>query len=470
MISDAPDEVSDTYVALLVGSAGPLEKAPSASPGNPAHLYIASQHTEQSRRTGLQGLERLVRLLKQPGAPTPAWDTFPWHQLTARETTYAHAALEARYGPATVRLTLCNLRGVLKQCWRLGLTSAEVYQRAISLSPVSGEAAPAGRMLSREEIDQLIRHVDTLPEPLSTMGAALFAAGLGGGLRRMELTYLLATALTPEGALRVARKGRVQAVQALPAWASNRVRAWVTLRGERFQTPTMFLKVRGEAMTVVDQSPNVRGTWEIIKKLGKSAGLASFMPHDLRRTFASNMMDLGDLSLAQKAMGHRSPTTTVLYDRRGDELVGRTIAKLEGGAFVKGDSKEKELKRDSALKASLGDIAKRKISGKEAAAPSTMPDAADPACEKRTIVDVAPAVKKIKVSSGQELVDRRRIVKPPAFRRNGAPLDMVWASSQALKLVRSGKSHEVICVALTKVGVRRGDGSELQVVDITKIL
>lgn len=52
-------------------------------------------------------------------------------------------------------------------------------------------------------------------------------------------------------------------------------------------------------------------------------------PHDLRRTFAGEMLDAGvDLVTVQKPMGHASPVTTSRYDRRDEK------AKLEAATKI----------------------------------------------------------------------------------------------------------------------------------------
>jgi site-specific recombinase XerD len=64
----------------------------------------------------------------------------------------------------------------------------------------------------------------------------------------------------------------------------------------------------------------------LLQKRGLEAGLPHLSPHDCRRTFISNLLDAGvDLSLVSQLAGHRSLSTTVRYDRRGDESKRRAV-------------------------------------------------------------------------------------------------------------------------------------------------
>ena len=69
--------------------------------------------------------------------------------------------------------------------------------------------------------------------------------------------------------------------------------------------------------------------YTILKKRGEEASLADFTPHDMRRTFAGDLMDAGvDLVTVQKLTGHSNANTTAGYDRRGEVANRQAVKKL----------------------------------------------------------------------------------------------------------------------------------------------
>jgi len=320
--------VTDKLALPELDALAPAADAPDVGP---AQLFVATLLPGASQRTAVEAMQRLLRLW-QIDAP---WQTFAWHQLTARETTYARLALMRDYAPITARTTLSMLRGVLRQAFRVGLMTAETYQRAILLPPVRLESAPAGRMLTDAEIERLATYTRGQPSPQGPLLTAIFAAGLGAGLRREELVALSASALANDRAhLLVRGKGGRERVQALPPWAGEAIAAWLTVRrGLGLTCDAMFTPISPQG-TARDEGFTVLGMWRVISATGQAAGCEHFTPHDLRRTFCSKMLDRADLSSTQKLMGHKSATTTVRYDRRDAKRAEAAVATLEACGFA----------------------------------------------------------------------------------------------------------------------------------------
>lgn len=54
------------------------------------------------------------------------------------------------------------------------------------------------------------------------------------------------------------------------------------------------------------------------------SGSLPFAPHDMRRTYATRLFEMGaDIDTVKKAMGHSSIMTTQRYDKRGEEEMKR---------------------------------------------------------------------------------------------------------------------------------------------------
>ena len=65
-----------------------------------------------------------------------------------------------------------------------------------------------------------------------------------------------------------------------------------------------------------------------MKHLAEAAGVAHFCLHDLRRTMASSMWDLGKGREAQILLGHANISTTAMYDKRGEDSALESVEKL----------------------------------------------------------------------------------------------------------------------------------------------
>jgi len=60
--------------------------------------------------------------------------------------------------------------------------------------------------------------------------------------------------------------------------------------------------------------------YNMLRKRAEEAGVKSFSPHDLRRSFISHLLDKGaDIATISKMAGHANVQTTARYDRRPEE-------------------------------------------------------------------------------------------------------------------------------------------------------
>jgi integrase len=105
---------------------------------------------------------------------------------------------------------------------------------------------------------------------------------------------------------------------------------WISLRGTH--TGPLFLPVN-KAGKVGTTQLSEQAVYTIFRRLSTIAKVERFSPHDLRRSFVSNLLDAGvDLSTVQGLAGHASVTTTTRYDRRGEHAKRRAVELLSFAA------------------------------------------------------------------------------------------------------------------------------------------
>jgi site-specific recombinase XerD len=237
--------------------------------------------------------------------------------LAVNVTFQVRVALSERYAPNTTKRMLAALRGVLKECWRLGLMVHDEYARAADIAPVRGQLPPRGRALKEAELEALFRDCQTDPSVAGVRDAAILGLLYGIGLRRSELVLLDVVDFHPEdGVLTIKGKGRQARSVHVVEETRTVLDRWLRVRG--IVTGPMFFPLT-KSGHLVPKRLTCEGIAQILTKRARAANVERFSCHDLRRSFVTSLLDAGaDLAVVQKLAGHRQISTTAIYDKRGE--------------------------------------------------------------------------------------------------------------------------------------------------------
>ena len=254
-------------------------------------------------------------------------DDIPWHQMRFQHVQKIRQELEAdeNLSYSTVNKYLAAIRGTLKAAWKLGQMSSEDYYRAVSVENVKGERLPTGRHINAGEISAMLATCEQ--DAIGIRDAAILSAWVTTGLRRAELAALDLADYTLNdvyGELVVQGKRNKERTAYIQNGAFYALRDWLAIRGDEDGPLFYSLGNRSKGGRMSSQA-----LYYVLQKRAKLAGVPDITPHDMRRTFISNLLDAGaDLSIAQKLAGHSSPTTTARYDRRPERAKQKAVAML----------------------------------------------------------------------------------------------------------------------------------------------
>ena len=316
-------------------------KRPLPLDQNAAAVYIATL-APTGKRTQAQALRVIASMFD-----TDIY-SLNWGALRYEHTAAIRARLAQSYSPATANKMLSALRRTLKQAWLLGQMTAEEYNRAVELEPVTGETLPTGRELSTDEILALMNACQEDHTPAGIRDAAIIGILYAAGLRRDEVVRLGLSDFDSEtGMLVIHGKSKKQRAAYITNGAADTLKHWIAIRGP--QAGALFVEVnkggnvliKRESMMVkpfrkihgVEVSNKKAGqtifrggaltsqaVYNMLNKRAQQASIKNFSPQDLRRTFISHLLDAGaDLATVSKMAGHTNIQTTARYDHRPEE-------------------------------------------------------------------------------------------------------------------------------------------------------
>jgi integrase len=158
--------------------------------------------------------------------------------------------------------------------------------------------------------------------------AGLLAVMQGAGQRRGEIVALDLQDYERETSVLRVRRGKGNKDRRVPLSSSAvpTLEEWLTARGA--WAGPLFCRTR-KGNKIVEQRLSAQAVYKAVQRRATAAHVRQMTPHDLRRTFISNLLDAGvDLSTSSELAGHRDPRTTKRYDRRGEATHKQAVDKL----------------------------------------------------------------------------------------------------------------------------------------------
>ncbi|MCB5323905.1 site-specific integrase [Yersinia intermedia] len=244
--------------------------------------------------------------------------TYPWELLDfGKVAKIRMTMLDEGYAVSTVNMALSALRAIAKTAFNFDQMNVDVLLRINAVVRVKGDTIRKGRALTRQEIRQLLNAAKSHHEPARRCrDAAILLTLCGTGLRVGELVKLQQDDYA-DGVLVVRQgKGRkYREIHVAPA-VDKALNAWLAMSGEG---DALFTKIYRSGLPA-SVTLTTAGVTAILEQLRVTANVAQFTPHDLRRTFITQLLEQGeDINTVRQLAGHSDISTTVRYDHRGVE-------------------------------------------------------------------------------------------------------------------------------------------------------
>jgi integrase/recombinase XerD len=307
---------SSTELQITGDASGALSPIAALADIPEEEIWLAKQKSERTRRAYKQDVQHFMRTLtirsyeelrKVDHRAVIAWERI------MREIEEAM--------PSTVRRRLAALSSLFKHLVRYS------YAEKNAVSEVERPAINRehGTTLAFSQADA--RKLLDLPDEKTLEGLrdrAILAVGLQVGLRRAEIASLSVEDLHRNrgyDSLRVIRKGGRHDALAIHPNTVKRLKDYLEaaghaddLDGPLFR-PLSHNRKRQETRRHMHPDAIDR----VLRKYAKAIGLdRGYSAHSMRATFITTALENGcSLEDVQRAAGHREPSTTKLYDRRG---------------------------------------------------------------------------------------------------------------------------------------------------------
>ena len=229
------------------------------------------------------------------------------------------AVLPLTLAPSTRRQRYDVLHAFLIWCDRSGARPGA--PGLLAAVPIPHSPEPPPRAVPADALTRITDQVRRLPLKWRTYFTLVLETGMRSGEAvRIRVRDIDLSTLGRES-VRVLGKGGRERIIPLPAGFASRPLLKRLIRERIAPDAFLFSKSRTGDMPMTTAA--ARYQWA---RVLKAAGVAGYSIHSLRHTVATRLVErVGDLSLAQRLLGHASLRTTARYTVRGEAALRKAM-------------------------------------------------------------------------------------------------------------------------------------------------
>ncbi len=267
-----------------------------------------------------------VRILTKGDVKSHA--DYDWSGLSYEDINdVIYELTEKGRSPKTINAYLSALKGIAQELREKSCISEEELNKILKIKGKKGSHKSKGRSLSVEELNTLIDLCLYKDNPKSLRDAVMMTLLYGAGLRRSEIVSLkLSDYDSSEGKIKVIGKGNKARIIKLNERAIDMLENWLDLRGRNIGP--LFVRIN-KGGRVIQAPLSGQAVYNLVVERYKEAGLKRLSPHDLRHSFATNLLMNGiGIRVIQELMGHEDIQTTSIYTHISERQKDDASSKL----------------------------------------------------------------------------------------------------------------------------------------------
>lgn len=281
---------------------------------NPAELYIKSLQSNNSKILMKSRLNIICKKIDKDSN----YINIDWSILSYELVLNVIENLKnENKAPATINSYIAAIKGVTKQAWKRKIIKTSTYLWINDIKDINGSRINTGRTLTTNEILKLIKSCNKNKDILGIRDAAIIAISYGAGLRRDETANLKINDYDiKEGTIKIIGKGNKERKNKINKKIQEVIKQWIDCRDKKSEH--IFYSIR-DNNHVFERKLSGGNIYTMLKKRYIEAKIEKISPHDLRRTYATKLLEQGhDIFIVQELMGHTRIDTTKKYDRRSE--------------------------------------------------------------------------------------------------------------------------------------------------------